>query len=80
MKLEESVKVESTALVCLYCSKILVDASKHRFFSYSHIVLEEHGDLPVEEYCRTDGSDIASCVRLYAKSRLLRNDSAFSGS
>jgi hypothetical protein len=44
-------KVESTILIYLHCSKVLVDIFKHRFFFYPYIVLKEHRDLPIEEYC-----------------------------
>src|SRR5439155_26454132 len=49
LKPEESMEVQRAALVRLYGAKILADASKHRVLPDSHIIFEEHRDLPMEE-------------------------------
>lgn len=42
------------SFVCFYRCEILTDAPKDGLLACSHVVLEEHGDLPVEEHSRTE--------------------------
>ena len=52
---EETVEVQRAAFVCFYGCEILINTPKDGFLARSHIVLEEHGHLSVEEHSRIEG-------------------------
>lgn len=52
---EEAVEVERTPLIRLYRPVVLADPPEHRVLPNPHVILEEYGDFPMEEYGRTEG-------------------------
>src|SRR4051794_7700935 len=47
-------QMERPPFVRLDSTKILADTPEHRVLSYIHVMLKKHGNLPMEEYGRTE--------------------------